>query len=107
MAEAPSWWSRASIWEKWPPLNGQNARHFSQIGDSTRSRYPLVERVAAGAGALGVRVVDGETLRVDPVREVDRRAAQVRRAHPVDDDLEPVVLGDLVAVQRALVEEQL
>ena len=43
------------------------------------------EGVAAGAAAAGVRVVDGEALLLDRVGEVDRGAAQVRRAHPVDD----------------------
>ena len=33
--------------------------------------------------------------------------AQVRRAHPVDDDLDAVEVGDDVAVERPLVEEQL
>ena len=36
-----------------------------------------VERVAAGAGAAGVRVVDREALLLDGVDEVDRRAAEV------------------------------
>src|SRR2546421_647083 len=75
------------------------------------SRGLLVEGVAAGAGALRVGVVDGEALGVDPVREVDRRAAQVRGAHPVHDDLDGRALcrelGHHVAVERALVEEEL
>src|SRR5262245_33250925 len=44
------------------------------------------ERVAAGAAARGVRVVDREALLLDGVGEVDGGAAQVRGAHPVDDD---------------------
>ena len=43
-----------------------------------------VERVAAGAGAGGVGVVDGEALLLDGVDEVDRGALDVGGAHPVD-----------------------
>ena len=42
-----------------------------------------VKRVAAGARTGGVGVVDGETLLLDGVDEVDRRAFDVGRAHPV------------------------
>ncbi len=48
------------------------------------SRGGSVERVAAGAGAGGVRVVDGEALLLDGVDEVDGGALDVGRAHPVD-----------------------
>src|SRR5690349_20629068 len=72
------------------------------------SRYSgSVEGVAARAGVLRVRVVDREALRVDPVGEVDRGAGQVRAAHPVDDDLDTAEVAHDVAVERALVEEQL
>ena len=47
-------------------------------------RQASVERVAAGARAGGVRVVDGEALLLDGVDEVDDRALHVGRAHPVD-----------------------
>src|SRR2546430_16020601 len=77
----------------------------------TWTSVALVERVATRARALRVGVVDGEPLRVDPVGEVDGGAGQVGRAHPVDHDLHRAVLGgelvDDVAVERALVEEQL
>src|SRR5437764_620757 len=69
--------------------------------------YRSVERVAAGAGTRSVRVVDGEALGVDPVGEVDGGAGEVRHAHPVDDDLEAVVAGAAVAVDLAVVEEEL
>src|SRR5687768_11339176 len=65
-----------------------------------------VERVAARAGALRVGVVDGEALRVDPVREVDRGAGQVRRAHAVDHDGYAAEVLDDIAVEVALVEEE-
>src|SRR3984885_3782414 len=65
-----------------------------------------VEGVAAGAGAAGVRVVDGETLLLDGVDEVDRGALDVRRAHPVDGELHAAEVGGEVAVERAVVEEQ-
>src|SRR3954453_13872350 len=67
----------------------------------------LVERVAAGARAGGVGVVDREALLLDRVDEVDDGAGQVRRAHPVDDDLDAAEVGEAVAVEGALVEEQL
>src|SRR5918998_6138080 len=49
-----------------------------------------VERVAAGAGATRVRVVDREALLLDAVDEVDDGALQVRGRHPVDADLQTV-----------------
>ena len=57
------------------------------------------ERVAAGAGVAGVRVVDGEALGVDPVGEVDGGAGQVGGAHPVDDDLDGDQVGEFSGVQ--------
>src|SRR4051812_40924797 len=72
-----------------------------------RCRGGSVERVTTGAGALRVRVVDGEALGVDAVREVDGGTGEVRRAHPVHDHLDTVEVGDDVAVERPLVEEQL
>ena len=50
----------------------------------------LVEGVAAGAGAGGVRVVDGEALLLDRVDEIDDGAAEVRRGHPVHDHADTV-----------------
>src|SRR6187431_1170781 len=72
-------------------------------GFATRS----VERVAAGAGARGVGVVDREPLLLDAVHEVDLGAVEVRDAHPVDDDGHAVEVGDDVAVEAPLVEEEL
>src|SRR5262245_29631318 len=66
-----------------------------------------VERGAARAGALRVRVVDREALSVDTVDEVDRGAAQVRSAHPVHHDLDAAELVDDVALEVTLVEEEL
>src|SRR4051812_36750385 len=58
-----------------PPSPGGRAA----VARSTRGsvRRGSVERVAAGAGAGGVRVVDGEALGVDPVSEVDLGTGQV------------------------------
>src|SRR4051794_20972024 len=67
----------------------------------------LVEAVAAGARARRVGVVDREALLLDGVDEVDHRAAEVRRAHAVGDDLDAAEVLDLVALEGALVEEQL
>src|SRR3984885_3940385 len=66
-----------------------------------------VEGVAAGARTRGVRVVDGETLLLDRVDEVDRRAHQVRGAHLVRHDLHAAEVGHDVAVDLALVEVEL
>src|SRR3954447_8643850 len=71
------------------------------------ARRGLVERVAAGAGAAGVRVVDGEALLLDGVNEVDDRTLQVRGAHPVDAHAQPLEVAEQVAVELAVVEEQL
>src|SRR6516162_1147856 len=71
------------------------------------SRPPSVERVAAGAGPRRVRVVDGETLLLDRVDEVDGRAHQVRGAHLVRHDLHAAELADDVAVDLALIEVEL
>ena len=67
-----------------------------------------MERVAAGAGAAGVRVVDREALLLDRVDEVDRGArrgtgALIRST----TTLHAAEVGDDVAVERALVEEEL
>src|SRR5215213_1140810 len=67
----------------------------------------LVERVAAGAGAGGVGVVDREALLLDRVDEVDDGAVEVGHAHPVDHDLDAVEVGHGVAIEVPLVEEQL
>src|SRR5688500_2737657 len=66
-----------------------------------------MEGVAAGAGTGGHRVVDREALLLDRVDEVDGGAVEVRQAHAVDYDVDAVELAELVAVARALVEEQL
>src|ERR1700679_1643681 len=65
-----------------------------------------VEGVAAGAGAGGVRVVDGETLLLDGVDEVDGSALDVRRAHPVHGQRHTAEFRSEVTVERAVVEEQ-
>ena len=59
--------------------------------DACRGRPPplsgwvcSVERVAAGAAARRIGVVDGEPLLLDGVDEVDGRALHVWRAHAVD-----------------------
>ena len=52
--------------------------------------FGSVEGFAAGAGVLGVRVIDREALTLDGVGEVDRCAAQVGHAHAIDDDLNAV-----------------
>src|SRR6516225_7453892 len=66
-----------------------------------------VERVAAGAGPRGVRVVDGEALLLDRVDEVDRGPAEIGGAHLVRDHLHGAELAHYVAVDLALVEVQL
>src|SRR3954468_21741177 len=66
-----------------------------------------VERVAAGTGPGGVRVVDREALLLDGVHEVDDRAVEVRRAHPGDHHGDAVEVAHDVAVEVPLVEEEL
>src|SRR5262249_19352624 len=65
-----------------------------------------VEGVAAGAGSGGVRVVDGETLLLDGVDEVDRGALDVRGAHPVDGQRDAAELRGQVAVESPVIEEE-
>ncbi|EGJ78010.1 hypothetical protein STTU_5221 [Streptomyces sp. Tu6071] len=106
----------------WRPHPGSRHRHRSghdEGGDPpegvaaffllalARNAGGSVEGVAAGAGAGRVRVVDREALLLDRVHEVDRGAAEVRGAHAVGDDLDAAELLDDVAVERALVEEEL
>src|SRR5437899_1751134 len=87
--------------------NGRPADGTAGRAEKRNSVQNSVERVTAGAGVLRVRVVDGEALGVDPVGEVDRGAGQVGGAHPVHDDPDTVEVVHHVAVERALVEEQL
>src|SRR6185312_7724629 len=75
--------------------------------DAGQYRDRLVERVPAGAGAARVGVVDRETLLLDRVHEVDRRAGEVRTAHLVGHDLNAVECPDDVAFDLTLVEVQL
>src|SRR5271166_5986189 len=70
-------------------------------------RPASVERIAAGAGARRVRVVDREALLLDRVHEVDGRAHQVRGAHLVGHHPDAAELADDVAVDLALVEVEL
>ena len=69
--------------------------------------FDSVEGLAAGAGVLGVGVIDREALTLNRVSEVDRGTAQVGHAHAVDDDLDAVEGTNRVAVKRAVVEVQL
>src|SRR5258708_853407 len=66
-----------------------------------------VEGVPASARSAGVRVVDRESLLLDRVDEVDGGTSQVRPAHLVGHNLDPVEGADDVAVDLALVEIQL
>ena len=72
-----------------------------------RCSFGAVEGLTAGAGVLGVGVIDREALTLNRVSEVDRGTAQVRHAHAVDDDLDAVERTNRVAIKRAIVEVQL
>src|ERR1700744_5907944 len=72
-----------------------------------RDTHRSVERVAAGAGARRVRVVDREALLLDRVHEVDGGTHEVRRAHLVRHDPDAAELLDDVAVEVALVKVEL
>src|SRR6266851_240885 len=63
-----------------------------------------VERMAAGAGVHGVRVVDREARAHQAVDVVDLRAPDVAHAEVVDQDLDALVVDDHV-VGAALVVE--
>src|SRR5262245_30199756 len=65
-----------------------------------------LEGVAATAGRDRVRVVDLEAGLLEPVQKVDRRAAQVRGAERIDDDVHALELELVVAVGRAGVESE-
>src|SRR4029453_19263234 len=78
------------------PARGQGVRRFRSV-----------KAVATGARAGGVGIVDREALLLDRVDEVNGRAHQVWRAHPVGDDVHSAKDVDDVAVEAALVEEQL
>ena len=69
--------------------------------------FGSVEGFAAGAGVLGVGVINGEALTLNRVGEVDRGAAQVGNAHAIDDDLNAVEGTHGVPVEAAIVEVEL
>ena len=69
--------------------------------------FGSVEGFAAGAGVLGVGVINGEALTLNRVGEVDRGAAQVGNAHAIDDDLNAVEGANRVAVEGTVIEVQL
>src|ERR1700722_7649930 len=76
-----------------------------QVSTSGADRA-LVEGVATGAGTGGVRVVYGATLLLDGVDEVDGSALHVRRPHPVVGQRHAGEVGGEVAIERAVIEEQ-
>src|SRR5690349_7537403 len=78
-------------------------RGFASSAPSVTS----VERVAARARTRGVGVVDREALLLDGVDEVDLGTVEVGDAHPVHDHGHAVEVGGHVAVEGALVEEEL
>src|SRR5690606_5864985 len=67
----------------------------------------LAEALPAAAGALRVRVVDGEPGALQAVLVVERGALEQHGARRVDDDLDPGELGGLVVVGHVGVEEHL
>src|SRR5262245_24955234 len=86
-------------------MHGQEKQ--TQGTGSRARRGTSVEGVSAGTGAGRVRVVDGETLLLDRVDEVDRGTCQVRPAHLVGHHLNAAEGADDVAVDFALVKVQL
>ena len=77
-------------------------------GGRSRRAGGSAEGVAAGAGAAGVGVVDGEALLLDGVGEVDRGALRGTGALIRSTTTStPSKSRDEVAVERALVEEEL
>src|SRR5687768_1984403 len=88
---------------------GIGAGCYSRVSITSRGRRicagdPLLERVAAGAGALGGRVVDGEASCFEAVDEVDLRLLQVGSAHLIDGNPDPEVLVGDVPVADVVVQ---
>ena len=79
----------------------RRAAHAGQLNGG------LAERLAAAAGAGGVRVVDREPGALQAVLVVERGARQQLRARRVDDDLHAAELGQLVVAGDVGVEEHL
>src|SRR6478735_12154307 len=97
----------AARYRWWPSCCSQTTRSSSAPTCSAAAEPGRsVERIAAGAGAGGVRVVDREALLLDGVDEVDGGALDVGRAHPVDGQRHATEIGGQVAVEGAVVEEQ-
>src|SRR6478735_11611028 len=98
----------AARYRWWPSCCSQTTRSSSAPTCSAAAEPGRsVERIAAGAGAGGVRVVDREALLLDGVDEVDGGALDVRCAHPVHGEVHAAEVDDEVTVERAVVEEQL
>src|SRR6266542_131930 len=74
-------------------------------GSKATARKPYsVEGVAAGAAALGHRVVEGEARLLQGVQEVDLGLIEVRDAHPVDHDPDAVLLFGEVLLRDLVVQ---
>src|SRR5699024_10870472 len=93
-----------------PRLSAGMGRRCLFVAETSRGEegtYLLVEGVTTGAGGTGIRVVDGEALGLDRVREVDLCAEQVWGAHLVHDQTNTSDNVLLVAVEGAVVEVEL
>src|SRR4030095_1158837 len=73
-----------------------------RCGDAARA----VERGAAAAGRLRLRILDLETAAVQPVDEVDGGCLQVLRADGIDEHLEGAAVDDEVRGAAPLRERQ-
>jgi hypothetical protein len=70
-------------------------------------RCGLVKGVSTGARPTRVGIIDREALLLDGVHEIDGRAAEIRRAHPIGYDSHTAELLNDVSIQTAVIEEEL
>jgi hypothetical protein len=80
---------------------------YPEIWHRVSDLGPLAKGVATGAGAAGIGVIDGETLLLNAVLEVNGGSIEVRDAHGVNHDLYPVKIDYSIVFFQGLIEEQL
>ena len=66
-----------------------------------------MEGFSAGASVLRIRVINGESLTLNRVSEVDRRPIEVGNGHAVNNDLNAVEVTEGIAVEEAIIEVEL
>src|SRR5262245_28902663 len=102
--QSPSYWRRTT--RCWCARTCRGRPVSSDASAAPAATPGSVERVAAGAGSGGVRVVDREALLLDGVDEVDRGALYVGGAHPVDGQPHTAEFRGQITVEGPVVEEE-